>query len=309
MNTARPRRRPGFTLVELLIVIGIIAVLISMLLPMVAKVREQGKQVQCLSNLRSLGTAMLSYAADNDNYLPATSRCVVDGNGKYPMNDWVWWQQNRIPSYGVEQMEHSALARYLNLSVRLTAKGLNLDNASLAVFRCPSDDYQTRLHIPSPAPNGSGPYPFSYVMNWFIAGESNLPAAGVTGQQGYQGPSPGLCTTLAKVLNPSQKILMYEEDQSTIDDGNGQPWMGSTQPFNASNPAATTGVGGSINLLALRHEWTKAPVGAPLQSTTGPMSSAVPDPDARGNVVFCDGHGEFVSRAFVHRPDHTIASQ
>lgn len=293
MNTARPRRRPGFTLVELLIVIGIIAVLISMLLPMVAKVREQGKQVTCASNLNHLGTAMLAYAADNDNYLPATSRTGPPANQE--PSDWIWWQPNRVAIYADATVSKSAIARYLNL----TAK-------SVGVLRCPSDTWDFRQ---APLSSTFGRYPYSYVMNWFIAGDSNLPAAGVTGQQNYQGPSPGICRTLAKVLNPSQKILMYEEDQLTVDDGNGQPWMGSTGAFNASNPAATTGVGGLINLLALRHEWTKAPVGLPLQSTTGTMSSAVPDPDARGNVVFCDGHAEFVSRAFVHRPDHTIGSQ
>jgi prepilin-type processing-associated H-X9-DG protein len=39
------------------------------------------------------------------------------------------------------------------------------------------------------------------------------------------------------------------------------------------------------------------------------MTSAIPNPDARGNVVFCDGHAEFVSRAFVHRPDHAMGTQ
>jgi prepilin-type N-terminal cleavage/methylation domain-containing protein/prepilin-type processing-associated H-X9-DG protein len=64
------RRRHAFTLVELLVVIGIITVLIAILLPVLQKAREQARQVTCASNQRQICLAMLSYASQNQGFLP-----------------------------------------------------------------------------------------------------------------------------------------------------------------------------------------------------------------------------------------------
>jgi len=64
------KRRHGFTLVELLVVIGIIAILIALLLPALNRARAHAISVQCLSNLRQIGQIALQYANENKGQLP-----------------------------------------------------------------------------------------------------------------------------------------------------------------------------------------------------------------------------------------------
>jgi prepilin-type processing-associated H-X9-DG protein len=77
------QRIHAFTLAELLVVIGIIACLVGLILPVLGSARESGRRTRCLSNLHQLGLAMLIYTEDNNSYLPPFfgGTVVTNGNG------------------------------------------------------------------------------------------------------------------------------------------------------------------------------------------------------------------------------------
>jgi len=83
-----PTRLAGFTLVELLVVVSIIAVLISILLPSLSKAREQAKQAKCAANLSGLGKSNATYGAEWDGWFPGSP--ATTGQQLYPKTGGGW---------------------------------------------------------------------------------------------------------------------------------------------------------------------------------------------------------------------------
>jgi prepilin-type N-terminal cleavage/methylation domain-containing protein len=71
--------RCGFTMIELLVVITIIAMMISLLLPALSRARGLAQRVQCATNLRSIGQSIMIYAANNQNQYPCNSTLAKTG--------------------------------------------------------------------------------------------------------------------------------------------------------------------------------------------------------------------------------------
>ena len=85
----RPFHRSAFTLVELLVVIGIIAIMIALLLPALSRAREQANAIKCMSNLRQLGQAFVLYNTNYNGYvIPSYTMTGVAGGPTVPLEGW-----------------------------------------------------------------------------------------------------------------------------------------------------------------------------------------------------------------------------
>ena len=96
-NPSSPPRRQhprGFTLVELLVVIGIIAILIGVLLPALSKAQQQARQVACMANMRSLGQAVAIYQSENKGAFPPSATTLISNHMNAPN---LWWPFLKIP--------------------------------------------------------------------------------------------------------------------------------------------------------------------------------------------------------------------
>ncbi len=102
----RKKAEWSFTLIELLIVIAIIAILVSILLPALNSARESARKTSCIGNLKQLGTALLLYAGDNDDFL-----CKGRSNAAWMqyLNSYLKFQGGSS-SYGALRFEKTANA-------------------------------------------------------------------------------------------------------------------------------------------------------------------------------------------------------
>ena len=135
------RRTKGFTLVELLVVVAIIAVLASLLLPSLGRARELARQATCMANLKSTSSAIETYKADNKSRPP---RLLKYGNpmasySATTMDDALWTDAKADPP--TTQLASGGSAPAMQSVWLLIAKDLIPQEA----FACPSDpDFEER---------------------------------------------------------------------------------------------------------------------------------------------------------------------
>lgn len=189
MRVNFPIRTKAFTLVEMLVVIAVIGILAGLLLPVLGRAKDKGRQAACQGNLKQVAVAMALYHGDFQEQFPGAGSKQT--YGPQP-EDWIWWQYGR-------DVQKSAIAKYVS--------GFNA-----RVFTCPGDSDARELQQ-----QGfliMDPYRYSYALTSY-----NL----------TNGMNPGMATIVTQtrekfpfyassVRNPATKLMLVEEDRKTIDD-------------------------------------------------------------------------------------------
>ncbi len=156
--------RRGFTLVELLTVIAIIALLAALLFPVFARAKEAAKRTTCLSNLKQVGDAITIYMGDYDDLFPN----AVDPSDKWAPDIW-----SGSPEFQQRIADMPLLSDVLQTYLK-----------SKEVFRCPSDTGTRVLdnHYPQPFPTTPSMYAV-YKSSYFFRTEIAFKAMSQTSFQ------------------------------------------------------------------------------------------------------------------------------
>ena len=196
-EAAAPWRGDGFTLLELLVVIAVIAILASLLLPVLARAKSRAQGVFCVNNTRQLAVGWLLYADDNDGRLPYN---LVGSVARTNLN-WVYgildWDPNNSDNTNTATLTDSALGSYVG---KVTT-----------VYRCPSDNV---LSSPQQSAGWQNRVR-SYSMN------ASVGDAGDVTKWGYNINNPDYMQffRLSSIPQPSNIFVFLDEHPDSIDDG------------------------------------------------------------------------------------------
>jgi len=217
--------RPGFTLVELMVVIAIIAVLAALLLPALARAKERAQAIICLNNTKQLGLGAHLYAEDHEDRLPYN----LGMSGSFRTNiNWV----NNVMTWDLSP-DNTNTATLTGASLGSYVSG------ATAICRCPSDQALGAVQRAA----GWNERIRSYSMN-AMAGD-----AGNFSINGYNQNNPAYTQffKLAQIPHPSDIFVFLDEHPDSIDDG----YFLNKDPQN--------NYGGAYGGASSRAQWTDLP--------------------------------------------------
>jgi prepilin-type N-terminal cleavage/methylation domain-containing protein/prepilin-type processing-associated H-X9-DG protein len=298
-----PAASHGFTLVELLVVIGIIAVLIGILLPALSAARRSAQQVKCAACLQEIGLGFQLYSNDQKGYWPV-AKMDPDLLVPKPLNGTYWIDQDAFTGAAegnVQAYWYHFIASYVvathvgNAANRTTNNGNDLNQAKRSILWCPTFE----AYVGTYANNGQTGYGMNGAPTYQPEGSGDPPASehalisGTVGRffkQGEWTHAADRCLVADSNfwISESQKPAGTQAAPASYPQSiamNGQPAEGNAVTYTGGNDQT---------LVALyRHGKTPSSNGTTFDKDGGKVAY---------NMLFCDGHvGEFADGTMAYK--------
>jgi prepilin-type N-terminal cleavage/methylation domain-containing protein len=156
---ARVRRQAGFTLIEVLVVVAIIALLVAILIPSLQAARAQAKRVDCASNLHQIGLGVTMYANAHKDQMPLLYRTVSAFTTYYMRTGSADLQGNPVGTICLGLLANS---RYVNNPRAFYCSGQDPVQSAILTFNGPDNKWYSEREyaaLPSPKPQLRSSYP------------------------------------------------------------------------------------------------------------------------------------------------------
>jgi prepilin-type N-terminal cleavage/methylation domain-containing protein/prepilin-type processing-associated H-X9-DG protein len=214
-------KRNAFTLIELLVVISIIAILMSILMPALGKVKQQAQATVCMTNIKTITTASMTYAADHDNKYPL--------GGSRPLRSWSQGLYPDTPYWDARLMPYIDSGYNVNPKLNKDIAGTALANVNPDIFDfllCPAakadPDQRRNINLIADGQSTRAPnrFPKSYRLNSKITGAASVSKDYRSDSKYYYADS----LNVSQVNNSSATILVaesYVSDGSSFNNING----------------------------------------------------------------------------------------
>jgi len=311
--------KQGFTLVELLTVMALMAILMSLLVPAVNAVRENARTTQCRNNARNLALAMVQYESTHQvfpiNWSPDSKLQGLNTRG----HSWI--------TMILPQLENEALFRRIKFGEKLSYKdsGTNKDNLFVArqaipVLHCPSDPhrgYMDNQVLLATASNrvelGVTNYKACAGSNWereYLTGTGEKRVIFTKGRNAYQtnGRDRGngiICRGPSNILYTTAMSDIKDGTTNTIAVGECTPqWDGYSAWYGWDNATATCGIPLNYFMQKNNYRASDDPVNALRTRIDGFQSRH----SGGGCFAFCDASARWISNGIDYETYRALGS-